>query len=93
MRFVSALAPIPGQAAGSRWFILIQMSIATQLPTDGRAVAVDLPGYLPLAPAYSQKGRNLVSLCLGQLSVSHGSLHFGRKANEGTGNGPSTSTC
>lgn len=78
MGFVCALAPVPGQATGFRRFVLIQTSIATQLPTDRRTVAVDLPGYLPLAPAYAQEGRNLVSLCLGQLSVSHDSLHFGR---------------
>jgi len=78
MGFVSAFASIPAQATGFRRFVLIQTSIATQLPTDGRAVAIDLLGYSSLTPAYSQEGRNLISLCLGQLSVSHDSLHFGR---------------
>jgi hypothetical protein len=78
MRFASSFAPTSGQTTGFHRLVFSQTSIATQLPTDGRAVAVDLPGYFPLAPAYSQEGRNLVSLCLGQLSVSHGSLHFGR---------------
>jgi len=78
MGFVSTFTSMPGQATGFCRFVLMQASIAPQLPTDSRAVAVDLSGYLPLAPAYTQEGRNLVSLCLGQLSVSHGSLHFGR---------------
>jgi len=78
MRFASSFAPTSGQTTGVYRLVFSQTSIATQFPTDGRAVAVDLPSYFPLAPAYSQEGRNLVSLCLGQLSVSHDSLHFGR---------------
>lgn len=78
MGFVSAPAPMPAQATGFRRVVHIQTSISPQLPTDGRAVAVDLLGDSSLTPAYTQEGRNLVSLCLGQLSVSHGSLHFGR---------------
>ena len=34
----------------------------------------------------------MVSLGLGQLSVSHALLHFGRYSREGTGAGPPTAT-
>jgi hypothetical protein len=35
-------------------------------------------GNLPLAHSYISTRKNLVSLRLGQLSVSHALLHFGR---------------
>jgi hypothetical protein len=45
-----------------------------------------------LAFAGQTQGRNLVSLCLGQLSVLHHCFTLVGKAREGTGDGPPAST-
>ena len=52
--------------------------IALYLPANGTAVNPDSLGYLSLADASLKISKNLVSLGLGQLSVSHALLHFGR---------------
>lgn len=55
-----------------------------RLITTGQTVVLDLTangnglGYLSLAEAGLKIGKNFVSLCLGQLSVSHALFHFGR---------------
>jgi hypothetical protein len=45
-----------------------------------------------LAFAGHTQGRNLISLCLGQLSVLHHCFTLVGKAREGTGDDPPTST-
>jgi len=52
--------------------------IALYLPANGAAVNPNRLGYLSLADARLKISKNLVSLGLGQLSVSHALLHFGR---------------
>ena len=49
-------------------------------------------GNLALTLPRHKQGGNLVSLFLGQLSVSHHCFTLVGKANEGTGNGPPSST-
>ncbi|GEM_PF-6196811 len=53
-------------------------SVTTQLTADRATVNTELAGDLPLAHAQVIAGVTLVSLGLGQLSVSHALLHFGR---------------
>lgn len=52
--------------------------VAAQLTANRAAVEPQFPSDLSLAPAQVMAGVNLVSLCLGQLLVSHALLHFGR---------------
>ena len=66
--------------------------VATQLPAYGAAVATQHLGNLALALPRHKQGGNLVSLFLGQLSVSHHCFTLVGKANEGTGNDPPSST-
>ena len=51
--------------------------IALYLPANGAAVNSNSLGYLSLANASLKISKNLVSLGLGQLPVSHALLHFG----------------
>lgn len=52
--------------------------VAAQLTADRTAMNADLSGDLPLAHTQVIAGVDLVSLDLGQLSVTHALLHFGR---------------
>ncbi len=65
--------------------------VAAQLPADRAVVDAKLSGDLTSAHAQVMTGIDLVSLGLGQLSVSHALLHFGRWAEKGTGPPASTS--
>lgn len=60
------------------WRIARSKPIAFYLPANGAAVDPDSLGYLSLADASLKVSENLVLLGLGQLSVSHSLLHFGR---------------
>lgn len=53
-------------------------TVALYLATNGAAMDTNGLSYLSLANAGLKIGKNLVSLDLGQLSVSHALLHFGR---------------
>ena len=52
--------------------------VSTQLPADRAVVDAKLSGYLASAHAQVITGIDLGSSGLGQLSVSHALLHFGR---------------
>lgn len=52
--------------------------VAAQLTTDRAVVDAQHPADLALAHAQVMTSVDLVSLGLGQLSVSHALLHFGR---------------
>jgi len=67
-------------------------AVTSQLTADRAVVAAQHCCDLPLAFASHTQGRNLVSLCLGQLSVLHHCFTLVGKAREGTGDGPPTST-
>ncbi len=56
-------------------------------------VAQPLHSSVFVALAGHTKGRYLVPLCLGQLSVLHHCFTSVGKAREGAGNGPTASTC
>nr|WP_263433931.1 hypothetical protein [Chromohalobacter salexigens] len=58
--------------------VAIERGVTAQLATDGTVVNAQRSGDLPLAHMNTLLGVNLVSLGLGQLSVSHALLHFGR---------------
>lgn len=80
-----ALCPLPGSAspmitAGLRLLRIVTAvdGVSTQLPADRAVVDAKLSGYLASAHAQAITGIDLVSLGLGQLSVSHALLHFGR---------------
>jgi len=73
------------------WFIAVN-AVTPQLPTDRAVVAAKHHCDLSLAFAGHTQGRNLVSLCLGQLSVLHHCFTLVGKAREGTGDGPPAST-
>ena len=86
-----------GSAPGVRvalrhlWFIAVN-AVTPQLAADRAVVAAQHFCDLSLAFAGHTQGRNLVSLCLGQLSVLHHCFTLVGKAREGTGDGPPTST-
>nr|WP_051051876.1 hypothetical protein [Halomonas titanicae] len=80
-----ALRHFPGGASAlitSRLRLLRRIAslkpIALYLPANGAAVNPNSFGYLSLADASLKISKNLVSLGLGQLSVPHALLHFGR---------------
>ncbi len=52
--------------------------VTTQLPTHRAVMNTNSSGDLSLAHACTPVSVNLVSLGLGQLSVCHALLHFGR---------------
>lgn len=80
------LCPFPGgpappatEAMRRVGFIAGSGGITPQLTTDGAVVHAEPKSDLPLAHVDASEGVNLVSLCLGQLSVCHALLHhFGR---------------
>lgn len=79
------LCPLPGRAASLIavtlrlcGFISLGTRITSQLTAHGTTVNAKLLSTLTLAQSYIPMGKNLISLCLGQLSVSHTLLHFGR---------------
>lgn len=80
-----ALRPFPGgvpplitERLSLMGIVAIERGVTAQLATDSTVVNTQRPGDLPLAYAETPLGVNLVSLGLGQLSVSHALLHFGR---------------
>ena len=80
-----ALGRLPGKPAspvaedlGLLRVITMAASVATDLPTDRAAVNAKLTGDPALACPGLKMGKYLISLLLGQLSVSHALLHFGR---------------
>ena len=73
------------------WFIAIN-AVTPQLAADRAVVAAQHCSDLSLAFAGHTQGRNLISLCLGQLSVLHHCFTLVGKAREGTGDDPPTST-
>ena len=80
-----ALRPLPSGAPaviaeglGPLRIVAIRDSVSAQLTADRAVVDAKLFGDLSLAHADTPLGVNLVSLGLGQLSVSHALLHFGR---------------
>lgn len=80
-----ALRPLPGSAApmdteGLRLLGIVAArgGVAAQLTANRAAVEAKRYGNLPLAYAQVMAGVDLVSLGLGQLSVSHALLHFGQ---------------
>lgn len=58
--------------------VAIRHRVAAQLSANRAVVDAKLSGNLSLAHADTPLGVNLVTLGLGQLSVSHALLHFGR---------------
>ena len=74
------------------WIVATGGGVAAQLTADGAAMDAQFPTNLTLTDAQVIAGVDLVSLGLGQLSVSHALLHFGRWAEKGTGAGPPAST-
>jgi len=58
--------------------IVISGGVAANLTADRAAVEIQLPADLALAHAQIIVGVDQVSLGLGQLSVFHTLLHFGR---------------
>lgn len=80
-----ALCPLPGGAtpmitAGLRPLRIVTAvgGVTAQLPADRAVVDAKLSGDLTSAHAHVMTGIDLVSLGLGQLSISHDLLHFGR---------------
>ena len=67
-------------------------AVPSQLAADRAVVAAKHCCDLSLAFAGHTQGRNLVSLCSGQLSVLHHCFTLVGKAREGTGDGPPAST-
>ena len=91
-----ALCPLPGGTApmvteslSLLGIIAIGGRVAAQLTTDRAAVEAQLPADLPLAHAQVIAGVDLVSLDLGQLSVSHALHHFWSVSREGYRRWPS----
>ncbi len=60
------------------WVVSTGGGVAAQLTADCAAMDAQLPADLTLADAQVIAGVDLVSLGLGQLSVSHALHHFGR---------------
>jgi len=73
------------------WLIAVN-AVTPQLAADRVVVAAQHCCDLSLAFAGQTQGRNLVSMCLGQLSVLHHCFTLVGKAREGTGDGPPAST-
>lgn len=76
--FPGGTAPAITEGLGLLGIVATGDSVAPQFTADRAAVETQLPADLPLAHAHVIAGVYLVSLGLGQLSVSHALLHFGR---------------
>lgn len=91
MSLVHFRTPLLRELVGLIWLITCRTTVTSYFTANGRAVTAPFVGNLALTfPCYKQ-GAYLVSLCLGQLSVSHRCFTLVGKANKGIGNGPPSS--
>lgn len=91
MAFEGSSTPGVRPILGPLRFVVLN-AVQSQLATDRVVLAANHCGNLRLAFATHTQGRNLISLCLGQLSVLHHCFTLVGKAREGTGDGPAAST-
>ena len=90
--FVGPLASIRAVALSLLRAVAIGAAVTSNLSRDRATAAPNHLGYRSKAALVLQAGLNLVSLSLGQLSVSHLLFTLVGKGDEGTGGGPPTST-
>jgi hypothetical protein len=86
------LAPVRAEVLSLFRAVAVGTAVAPNFSRDRATAAPNRLGYRTKAALVLQAGLNLVSLSLGQLSVSHLLFTLVGKGDEGTGGGPPTST-